>query len=1563
MALTRLKNVFTSKTGRCLYVNSDDFDASDSFDNRGNSPNRPFKSIQRALIEAARFSYKSGQFNDTFESFSIVLYPGDYVIDNRPGLNTAGQAFISNDIAELSASSDVDLVDASGNVNPNNVLYKFNSVEGGVIVPRGTSIVGMDLRKTKLRPLYVPDPTAGAIGGSAIFRVTGGCYFWQFSFFDGITGGVYKDPAQPSASSPPTYSHHKLTCFEYADGKNIQSSVNGTDTNALSVTDLDLYYQKVAKAWKDIPDTTSNVGSDELQSRVEENRIVGPNDQLGTRTLASVVTDFANTNVFTTTAEAETTDPHGFSVGTPVLIEGVTGTDASRFNGSFFITEIPTDKTFRYIIKNPGTGAPSGNPTAGSATVKVEIDNVDSSSPYIFNISLRSTWGMQGMHADGSKATGFKSMVVAQFTGVSLQKDDNAFIKWDGSAYIAGSHVDGDSIYKSQYRNFHVKASNDSVIQAVSVFAVGFADHFVAESGGDQSITNSNSNFGSCALRAKGFKTGSFTQDKAGTVTHIIPPQRLARTYSIVNGTTFTLAFNSKTVAATNNTHGISVSDYVRFGTDDHPEAYLVTAVDGGTGQLTLNRGYRNISSAVSGASQTAYKGVVNEIPVGYVALDVQKTQNNAGSAGQTGSVQTAFQSSEAISDPVGKVRTHNGNAYLITSASANPATTGASGPTHTSGAVASNQVTFAFIGAVDTRLYLYGYTSLATKPPFKLQGFSIGARKQDVLYVSLIEGSTQGTYAALVSPDGSTTPADSAYTNVTAEGYAPGDANHPIQYDSYQNNWYVRVTAATSGASSVSSTGYVGIHHHLSTESFYNDSLFTGSSYMQRIADNRSSRDRTYRMRYVVDNSIQLSRDPINGYVLQSRNSLPGDNYGDVYYIYDIQKEQELKKSVQDGIYYMTVLKGSISPTNGNLNQFSFGQNINNLYPVLDKDNPTEDPLAGTSIASNTIVGLVETTDGTSEDLSRSITKEAMGNWIVENKNQYTNASTGDSAVSGFITLEARDGDARELDLALRMIPVNSTGGTAVETRRPSILRSGNHTFEYVGFGPGNYSTGLPSVQNRVLTDAETLLAQSQKEDAGIAFYSGLNSNGDLFIGNTRISAVTGEEASLDTPSLSIVGETANLRPVFDEIIIRDSITVENQTLESKFKGSVIVDKNLSVGESLECGDLKITEGLGSSQGSKKINVTTSQPSASIAASDGDYSLRQDNFNGEYTGWYFTNGAWAKFGLADTGNLKITGGSANAGTWTDGAGDLQLKNGLGLDIQSTGTLRVTGTGATSLGGSLTVTGTSEFNNTVDVDGNFAVRTSGGTDKFTVASATGNTVVSGNLNVSGTFTATQLTGTADNADNINIDESNTAANFQILFSNTNQTGYQRPYIDTDDSHFLYNPNSNSLSGLTNITSTNINATTFTGALSGNASSATQLQTARNIGGVSFNGTADINLPGVNTGGNQNTSGTATQADNINIDETNGNTTYQVTFSAGNNTGYNRQYIDTDDTHFNYNPGTATLSGLNVACDTITANTFGTSGVNGGQNAYGTRYVSTGNPSNSTGSDGDIWYKY
>ena len=55
---------------------------------------------------------------------------------------------------------------------------------------------------------------------------------------------------------------------------------------------------------------------------------------------------------------------------------------------------------------------------------------------------------------------------------------------------------------------------------------------------------------------------------------------------------------------------------------------------------------------------------------------------------------------------------------------------------------------------------------------------------------------------------------------------------------------------------------------------------------------------------------------------------------------------------------------------------------------------------------------------------------------------------------------------------------------------------------------------------------------------------------------------------------------------------------------------------------------------------------------------------------------------------------------------------------------------------------------------------------------------------------------------------------------------------------------------------------NFAAGTITAALTGNASTATTLATARNIGGVSFNGSANIDLPGVNTAGNQNTTGSA-----------------------------------------------------------------------------------------------------
>ena len=82
--------------------------------------------------------------NDRFEAYTIMVMPGDYEVDNRPGV--------------------VGVANLPTTANFESELYKFNPKSGGVVVPRGTSVVGYDLRKTVIRPKYVPAP--GSATGS-----------------------------------------------------------------------------------------------------------------------------------------------------------------------------------------------------------------------------------------------------------------------------------------------------------------------------------------------------------------------------------------------------------------------------------------------------------------------------------------------------------------------------------------------------------------------------------------------------------------------------------------------------------------------------------------------------------------------------------------------------------------------------------------------------------------------------------------------------------------------------------------------------------------------------------------------------------------------------------------------------------------------------------------------------------------------------------------------------------------------------------------------------------------------------------------------------------------------------------------------------------------------------------------------------------------------------------------------------------------------------------------------------------------------------------------------------
>ena len=174
----------------------------------------------------------------------------------------------------------------------------------------------------------------------------------------------------------------------------------------------------------------SGTGLDGFAKQRPEWEIVGAftDDPLKITRIQSGTIPGVPTNQVTVTTQG----PHNLSVGTPIKIKGVS---RSEYNISTKVsaTDPVNNNIFTYTLPDFPLDLET-EPAVDGALVTIETDTVSGASPYIFNISLRSVWGMNGMHADGSKASGFRSMVVAQFTGVSLQKDDRAFVKYNISS-------------------------------------------------------------------------------------------------------------------------------------------------------------------------------------------------------------------------------------------------------------------------------------------------------------------------------------------------------------------------------------------------------------------------------------------------------------------------------------------------------------------------------------------------------------------------------------------------------------------------------------------------------------------------------------------------------------------------------------------------------------------------------------------------------------------------------------------------------------------------------------------------------------------------------------------------------------------------------------------------------------------------------------------------------------------------------------------------------------------------------------------------------------------------
>jgi len=1036
MPLNKLDNFIKNTEGRILYVSPSDLDSTDSIDNQGNSLARPFKTIQRAIIESARFSYVKGSNNDLIEKTTILLMPGEHVVDNRPGFYIKNVSGASQVVSPGGASSaaqttlDLDLASNFDLTQEDNILHKFNSVNGGVIVPRGTSIVGLDLRKTKVRPLYVPNPTDVNVPNSAIFRITGTCYFWQFSFFDGNESGtVYTDSTNFSVNnkSKPIFSHHKLTCFEYADGVN---QVTGYD-----LTDLDMYYAKLSNAYN----TSSGSPDRNIDSKYPQD----PDGFAKQRPEWEIVGAFASDPISISAIEAgsggtpnnqvtvTTTVDHGLTVGTPIKINGVSPTD---YNISTKVQSVDSSnaRIFTYLLPTFRNNLPT-NPSTSGAEVTIETDTVSGASPYIFNISLRSVFGMNGMLADGSKASGFRSMVVAQFTGVSLQKDDRAFVKYDktsrgyaginitkqsGADLSNGSsstnpdqvyHLDSNAVYRQGWEQTHIRITNDAILQIVSVFAIGYNKHFSIESGGDASITNSNSNFGQLSLIADGFKKEAFAKDNKAFITNIIPPRSTNEAEESIDWLSIDVGVTTAV--------GVSTHLYLRgFESEDSIPPVLTQGYR--IGAKVNDKLFVNVGSGTSEANIYMQDGLTSSTK----EFNVTASADSKLTIGLNNGLQT-------------------GEKIILLSSSADyPENIDAHKPYYV--------------------ISLSDATDVADRPKIQLASTKTDADNKNFI---IFYG---GTDLRVVS----------RITDKSA-----GDAGSPVQFDSTQNRWYITVNTTNGIYSTLNTLGVAGIGAE------------TNPTFIKRAPDNRSLDEKIYKFRVVIPKELINAKTPESGFIIQessttgvrentdftlstiglndfeynrnprfisacshstntstvitelqhnldvgdqiiitnvtdtnntvgsatsgyngtftvatvsadnmsftysnttgnpglfnnntsTRNlSLPRFQRNDLqsnFYVYRNEVINEYVENQQDGVYHIYALKAD-NKISAEFTELEYGQNVTNLYPQTDRDNVNDNPGSTKSRALSFPIGDVNTSD-----LKGSITRESADSFMTK--------------------------------------------------------------------------------------------------------------------------------------------------------------------------------------------------------------------------------------------------------------------------------------------------------------------------------------------------------------------------------------------------------------------------------------------------------------------------------------------------------------------------------------------------------------------------------------------------
>lgn len=522
-------------SGTVVFVAPEFKYSSDSLLNDGQA--LPYQTITRAILEISKIylSRVLGGISRSREGnrYTIYLAPSKITANNGPGksLEDFTVDFSSDPLREVLIED----------------LEQFNPPGGGIILPSGITIVGMDLKKCEIKPNYVPSfrkpffPTdyQGVNQPlSSIFRCSGNSYANNFSVTDKnfqrtVTKVTDRQSLALFHSDEPHGLHFNEKVKVTFDARVDQSkgSFSSGDFYAIPFGTFSFFLSKGDQ-------------EEEFSEPYVPFSSLPPLPDKET-----VVIQVTNSN----------SSSHRLKVFENASLSDIGNyfTKVQRAFSSFFGGRVTDGQELvnsgDYVIVSE-TGVYPNN---------LDSNSTRNSSFYSNQVNLRSDFGICWGDFDGSVVSGFRSVIANACTSVSLQNDPRVYeiyttlqdpetglpeekwwnlpvatflslpeeekplspaqIPWDLQLKVLNEtpinniryfyenlkSPDGKSIgivdIDSDYRHYGFRVRNGAFGQFQSIYTIGAAIGVWALNGGSSNLTNSTSNFGSVAIKSEGF--------------------------------------------------------------------------------------------------------------------------------------------------------------------------------------------------------------------------------------------------------------------------------------------------------------------------------------------------------------------------------------------------------------------------------------------------------------------------------------------------------------------------------------------------------------------------------------------------------------------------------------------------------------------------------------------------------------------------------------------------------------------------------------------------------------------------------------------------------------------------------------------------------------------------------------------------------------------------------------------------------------------------------------------------------------------------------------------------